>query len=131
MSPTTSQTAALDYDKALSLVADPVVLIDILNLLDESLTLDLAKLRLDASSKSWSEMAKILHRIKGVLPMFCDAQTTWQLLTLEKKMDQLGAGHPVGTQELSEAQVQVLLDAFFQRLDQFHACLKSRLILNA
>jgi HPt (histidine-containing phosphotransfer) domain-containing protein len=130
MSPT-SRMAELDYQKALSLVVDEEVVREMLVLMDDSLKVDLPQLSQDLSAQAWAEVAKGLHRLKGVLPMFCDEETAQQLSTLEQQSKTIAIASEASQAALAQAQLQAGLVDLFARLDQFHASVKSWLSANA
>jgi HPt (histidine-containing phosphotransfer) domain-containing protein len=75
----------LDYSRAMVLINDEDIVEEMLVMLMDSLKDDLPSLQAAAAANQWLTLSQIVHRIKGVLPLFCDEQTAELVTGLESQ----------------------------------------------
>lgn len=125
------ETAFLDDQRALSWISDSELMLEMLQLMDTSLSVDLPELRQGLSVHAWQAVTQGLHRLKGAVPMFCDAETALQLNAVEQLTKQLALEDCAAIRMALEPQAKSGLTQLLDRLDRFHTAVKSWLVLNA
>jgi HPt (histidine-containing phosphotransfer) domain-containing protein len=73
----------LDYSRANELINDEETIAEMLLMLMDSLKVDLPFIRSAAIEADWLQLDSTLHRLKGVMALFCDNDTARLLQELE------------------------------------------------
>jgi HPt (histidine-containing phosphotransfer) domain-containing protein len=81
----TTLQGCLDASRARALVNDDAIVEEMLDMLTTSLNNDVPNLQAAAQDQQWLALSHILHRLKGVLPLFCDERTADLLSRLESQ----------------------------------------------
>lgn len=76
---------SLDYSRAMALISDEGIVEEMLVMLMDSLQADLPSLQAAAAANQWLTLSQIVHRLKGILPLFCDEQTAELVSGLESQ----------------------------------------------
>lgn len=115
--PTTLLAGHLDYTRAIALISDEQTVAEMLDMLLESFKADLPALHTAAQGMDWQQVAELLHRLKGILPLFCDEASSKLLTDLEPEFRALSKTQAISSD--SSAVALSNLDRLIVRLSSF------------
>ncbi|MDI9332871.1 MAG: hypothetical protein QM533_00690 [Cytophagales bacterium] len=112
----------LDHSRAMAVVQDEALMREMLPMLRDSLRTELPKLRTAMSEQDTGTLSSVLHNLKGIVPIFADAQSSELLIAAQaacKANHSQQDAHAVLSAEVFE---QMML-----RLTQFQRSLEAQL----